>query len=96
MKEQLSNCCQAHANVDSIDEGISYYVCSACEQMCDLYFNRDEFHKRAVLNIMKNERVYIDKAELERLKRLDENVKKIINDTELSVITKELLKNLYK
>lgn len=35
------------------------------------------------------------KADYARLKRLEENVKKLINDPELTVITKGLLKSLY-
>lgn len=51
MNNQLSNCHQAPTTIGGDDTdplgGTHYYVCSACGEACDLYFDRDKFLEAA-------------------------------------------------
>lgn len=112
MTQQLSNCCKAPAIVSSSDEGTSCFMCDGCNKPCDLYrANRlmiaVEFYASDVTQQNKwgvfsqDHYAVIERKELDRIKRLDENVNKLISELKLiygekppSILTK-LLKGLY-
>lgn len=84
MKNQISNCCKEPVTVNTADEGTSCFMCTACGKPCDLFC--EEMMKEQVsvdesiiiANLPGNS-VLIHKEQYERLKRLDENVKRKID-----------------
>lgn len=74
-KQELSNCCKVSVTVDSAAEGTSCYVCNECKKACDL------FNVNSII-ITVHDGTSMNVGEYERLKRLDENVKKKIKHFE--------------
>lgn len=84
MTQQLSNCCKAQVTVDSSDEGTSCFVCSGCKKACDLFEEMFVIDECREFIYCKNHNINMPIAckdtlnQLQRLKRLDENRKKLI------------------
>lgn len=102
MKEQLSNCCKASANIDCADEGTSCYICAQCKRPCDLLQTGEQVSVddcKCTCHRLSHKCTYCDcsdklKSEYDRLKRLDENLNKTKHELRTTILSLNDLINL--